>query len=345
MKVVHKKWMGKEIKAPVLSDNQKTAKLREKVVIHYLEFGLKSTLSAFDIGERTLFRWKKKYIESDCDYQGLVPGSRKRKTRNVRHIDFRIIKFIQRERMKQIVGKEKLYRMLKPTCKDWGIKNPSNSTIGRIIKGMKQNNQIPSYEKVTYYATTSKIIKKQKKNIQKQRRVGFTPSSPGELCQIDTVENRLHSVKRYTINIIDLYTRLSYSRSFTKLNSKNAQETIIRAQKYFKFNIQRVQTDNGLEFHKDFDNYLENEKIIHYWNYPKTPKMNAFIERFNKTIQEELLYRILPILKDDVEYVNEVLIPQYLNYYNKQRLHQGLDYMTPYDYYIQYRSKLPYVVN
>ena len=34
------------------------------------------------------------------------------------------------------------------------------------------------------------------------------------------------------------------------------------------FNIKAIQTDNGLEFKKYFDKYVEDKKIIHYFNYP-----------------------------------------------------------------------------
>jgi len=339
MKVVHKKVLGKTIKKKGLTDLEKEAKKREKIILHYQEFGIKSTLSAFDVGKTSLFRWKKKYTQSYNDYRSLISKSRKRRTRNTRYVDFRILKFIQEQRFKQTLGKEKLYHMLIPKCSLWNISTPSISTIGRIIKGMKQNKQIPSYDQVTYYASSSRIKTRTEKNKIKKRRKGFNPSSPGDLCQMDTVENRIHGTKRYTINIIDLYTRLTYSKSFTTLNSKNAQETLIEAQDYFGFKIKRIQSDNGLEFHKDFDVYLHKNKITHYWNYPKCPKMNAYIERYNRTIQEEFIYRNIPLMKSDLDYVNEVLLPQYLHYYNRQRLHQSLDYMTPYDYYIQYQSK------
>ena len=41
-------------------------------------------------------------------------------------------------------------------------------------------------------------------------------------------------------------------------------------------------TDNGLECKKHFDKYVQDNKIIHYFNYPQNPKSN-YIERFNRT--------------------------------------------------------------
>lgn len=42
-----------------------------------------------------------------------------------------------------------------------------------------------------------------------------------------------------------------------------------------------IQNDNGSEFMKHFQQYLQQEAIKQYWNYPKSPKMNAYIERYN----------------------------------------------------------------
>ncbi|MBI5153430.1 MAG: DDE-type integrase/transposase/recombinase [Parcubacteria group bacterium] len=55
----------------------------------------------------------------------------------------------------------------------------------------------------------------------------------------------------------------------------------------FPFPITFVLTDNGSEFKKHFDIALRELHLTHYHTYPRTPKMNAHIERFNRTIQEE----------------------------------------------------------
>ncbi|WP_231938339.1 hypothetical protein [Caldimicrobium thiodismutans] len=47
------------------------------------------------------------------------------------------------------------------------------------------------------------------------------------------------------------------------------------------FKIRGVKTDNGSEFLGEFDRYLKEEGIRHYFNYPRFPKGNGYVERFN----------------------------------------------------------------
>jgi hypothetical protein len=37
--------------------------------------------------------------------------------------------------------------------------------------------------------------------------------------------------------------------------------------------------------------YLKENNLTHFWNYPRSPKSNAYIERFNRTIKEQFVYR------------------------------------------------------
>ena len=48
-------------------------------------------------------------------------------------------------------------------------------------------------------------------------------------------------------------------------------------------------TDNGPEFMKHFDEEVKRLHKVHWHTYPKTPRMNAHVERFNRTFQEEFL--------------------------------------------------------
>ena len=86
----------------------------------------------------------------------------------------------------------------------------------------------------------------------------------------------------------------------------------------FPFPVAFVLTDNGSEFAKHFSEELKRLHLTHYHTYPKTPKMNAHVERFNRTIQEEFAnYHIGALLEPDV--FNRKLI-DWLVWYNTVRV-------------------------
>ena len=62
--------------------------------------------------------------------------------------------------------------------------------------------------------------------------------------------------------------------------------------------------------------------------YPRTPKMNAHIERFNRTIQEEFVnfHTDLP-LTDSVAFNDKLF--DYLTWYNLDRPHHALRLQSP----------------
>ncbi len=64
--------------------------------------------------------------------------------------------------------------------------------------------------------------------------------------------------------------------------------------------------------------------LIQGYSRIRKPNDNAHIERFNRTIQDELLTR----LPKDVNIINKEL-PGYLTYYNTRRKHLGLGLKTP----------------
>ncbi|NMB56640.1 transposase, partial [Candidatus Beckwithbacteria bacterium] len=64
-------------------------------------------------------------------------------------------------------------------------------------------------------------------------------------------------------------------------------------------------------------------KIDHIFIYPRSPKINAYIERFNRTIQEEFLERNDKIYYDENKFNQR--LNNWLNWYNFKRPHTSLN--------------------
>ncbi len=99
--------------------------------------------------------------------------------------------------------------------------------------------------------------------------------------------------------------------------------------------IHTIQTDNGSEFKGLFDQAIEElESTNHVWSYPKSPKTNGYVERFNWTIQDEFINYEIDTAVYDLKLFDQKL-QDWLMYYNTIRPHQSLDYMTPEKYLVQ----------
>jgi transposase InsO family protein len=157
---------------------------------------------------------------------------------------------------------------------------------------------------------------------------------PGDIVQIDSVHLNENGIKRYFITAIDVCGRQAYARQYKTLNSDNAKDFMTKLRSRFTYKIKSVQTDNGLEFYKHFDDYLKVENITHYWNYPRKPKSNAYIERFNRTLREQFFDTYQYDLTD-IKNVEQDL-DDYLFWYNTQKVHQGLNWLTPFDFTRQF---------
>ena len=66
-------------------------------------------------------------------------------------------------------------------------------------------------------------------------------------------------------------------------------------------------SDNGSEFLGHFQHRLEERGITHWWTYPCSPKMNAHVERFIRTIQKPFVDDHEDLLFDDLAAFNRKL--------------------------------------
>jgi len=145
---------------------------------------------------------------------------------------------------------------------------------------------------------------------------------PGDLVQVDTIHLQKQNQKRiYIYTILDVYSRWAYAWASSKISSGLTVGFVNQAKREINFDFSCLQSDHGPEFSNYFTHMI---KTKHRHSRVRKPNDNAHLERFNRTIQTEFL-RHLP---KDVKTINQQL-PNYLNYYNTQRLHLGLALKTP----------------
>lgn len=154
------------------------------------------------------------------------------------------------------------------------------------------------------------------------------PEKPGILVQTDTIHIYLGEKKRmYILTLIDCYSRWAYAKASQRLTAGLALEFVKEAQGKAPFRFSCVQSDHGPEFSKYFTIFIQAHGTRHRHSRIRKPNDNAHIERFNRTIQEEMRIAIQRY-KTNIPLLN-LEIKRYLEYYNMERLHLGLDCKTP----------------
>jgi len=303
----------------------KEAEQRLKILKFWEKYGLKATTDAYGAKRSTLYGWKKTYRESGRGLESLNPGSTAPHHRRKRIIDHRIFNEIKRLRTEMCpnMGKDKVKKFLDGFCQENGLNVISTSTIGRIIKSKKIYHH---RQKVTHYGKIKSL--KQAKKERKPK--GFIPCSPGDLIELDTIVRFDWGIKRYIITAVDTDPRYSFAWSYDRANSRSAKDFFHKLEQIFPYKINKVQTDNGSEFHKHFSGYLKEQNITQYWNYPKQPYKNGHIEKFNRTIQEEFIDQHSSLL-ENTEAFNKRMM-DYLIWYNTERPHWSLNLESPVDY-------------
>ena len=156
------------------------------------------------------------------------------------------------------------------------------------------------------------------------------PIAPGELVQTDTVHyvNPLNHSKMYIYTVIDLYTRMAYAKISPNLTEKGAAETIFEAQQFMGFEFKMVQSDNGAEFQRRFQERLNHHGVKTRHSRVRNPNDDAHIERFNRTLRKECIGQYNP--NKTIDFVEHKL-KRFINYYNYDRIHLGIGLKTPYE--------------
>ena len=290
------------------------AAFRMKVLSHYYIHGLASALDAFNLKKSTLYDWKKRYECSGKKVAALIPKStRPHHTRRML-TDWRLVEFIRAYRKQHgNVGKDKIKIFLDAYADTLGIPSIGKTTIGKIIK---------RHDLFEYQTSVTR------KRSFPYKRTNTSPKAtkPGYV-EIDSVIVYINKQRHNFICAIDIYTKYAVALSVPTLSSKQALRVLKLFITQYPYKIHTVQSDNGSEFLKVFHQYLDEQQITHQFIYPRCPKINGVIERFNRTIQEEFIQRSDEIYYDQNAFIGK--LDEYLYWYNHIRPHASLDYQTP----------------
>ena len=308
----------KTLQTTLVQEASDIAQYRLHVLAHFYNHGFASTLDAFRVTKPTLYRWKRVYELSGRNAGKLVPCSTAPQHVRSMQTDWRLVEFIRQMRIEYgNVGQNIIKPFLDAYAEQKQLATIGLTTIGKIIKRR-------------HFTFEERVRVKRRFRFAKLRtRRSPKVSAPG-FIQMDSIVVYVNQERHLFMSVMDIYTKHALVAPVPCLSSLQAKRVFQMFQKANPTPIQTVQTDNGGEFLSAFHQYLEESSIRHQFIYPHMPKVNSFIERFNRTVQEECILRNDEIYYD-LNSFNQKLV-NYLHWYNERRPHASLNYLTPVAY-------------
>lgn len=309
----------------------KTSERRSEILFFYQRFGVEATRAAFRVSRATLYRWQTLERSGRLEAASTAPHSVR-----VPVWQSTVVREVERlRRLYPRIGKRKISPLLNLFCAEKGYVTVSEATVGRMIRSLITQGRIPDQRRYSWFARTRRWrLTRLRPKIPKERRHGYLPEKAGDLVAVDTVVLFAGAVRRYIVTAIDYSSSFAFAYTYKTLSSRTAADFLSKLQQVAPFEMKRIQTDNGLEFHKDFHQALSLKGITHFYNYPRRPQMNGKLERFNRTIQEEFSEHRWHTLVTDLERFNRELM-EWLIWYNGVRPHEAQQLRSPLQYLVQ----------
>lgn len=213
-------------------------------------------------------------------------------------------------------------------------------TVEAIVKQRKKRNrcaEVVHHELLKQgvdvsLSSVKRTLKRQgliKKRNPEKRWHGFEPRPEavlsGDLVQIDTIHFLVGNRRFYVYTLIDLASRWAYAKVSMKINTHYSLRFVKEAMSVAGFTFRMIQSDHGQEFSTWFTENLKKQlHITHRHSRVRKKNDNGHVERFNRTLEDECLYKVNCNPKRYQQAITE-----YLPYYNNERLHLGINFLTP----------------
>lgn len=192
---------------------------------------------------------------------------------------------------------------------------------------LKRQRMLQSGRELSFFAKTGRHHEKPTFKRKKLRRVHKRG------MELDTIVRFIDGIKRYVLTAIDVERKFAFAGTYINHSSDSASDFLKKLIEVCPSSINELQTDNGSEFAKHFETACLSLDLTHFHTYPRFPKMNAHIEKFNRTISEDFIMSNRALLRDNVSAFNEKLVG-WLLWYNTKKPHQSLEMVSPLGYIV-----------
>lgn len=278
---------------------------------------------ANDTDRRSFLKYYNRYKQSGSE-QDLLPqkrGPKYKSRRPLQDIEQKVLALRGSGNNRYAI-----HNLLKPSLKE---KTPSPSGVYNILRRYGVN----------------KLTVKMKENKRK-----IIKEKAGELAHIDLhhlskAVVKGESKKRYLLCVVDDCTRIAWAELVGDCTALTVMFATLRClnilSEHYQIRFAEVLTDNGAEFGirtskqkigHPFERMLLELGIVHRYIRPYRPQTNGKVERFWRTIEDDMLRETF--YESEAELKEELL--HYLYYYNHERHHQGINNIP-----VNFRNLLP----
>lgn len=307
-------------------DESSVAQERLRIIKFYKNRGERACIEAFGVGRKTIHVWNVRLKKSGVG--GLVPFKTipiKRRTMNINSKVFEYIVDLRKNYFR--LGKKKIKPLLDEYCKKENLPTASEAKIGRMITKHKL-----FYQKTArVYHNPDSLWNQKRKGRTKRLRIKYAPKYKdlGHI-QMDTIQRIENGIKYYLYSAVDISGKFALTLPYKTLTSTNTVDFFKKYEDILPYKVESVQTDNGLEFLGMFEEHLTRRGVKHLFTYPRCPRINGVVERYNRTVQEEFVDQNIDLIHNQEEFGKK--LAEYLIFYNTKRVHQSLNYETPMDH-------------
>ena len=168
----------------------------------------------------------------------------------------------------------------------------------------------------------------------KERTSKWQPHTPlsgvDELWQTDLMVLDFDKRSFYLLSYVDVFSRyVVYHEMCLSMTGDSIRHASQRAIKQTGRKPQVIQSDNGSCYiSSEYRSFINKSGIEHRQIHPHCPNENGEIERYHRTVREV----VDPSEADDYTALLE-LVKERIRYYNHERYHSAIGYITPYAKY------------
>ncbi len=172
--------------------------------------------------------------------------------------------------------------------------------------------------------------KKKRRLPAREKQTLQVPEQMNTTWSMDFMQDSLESGRKFrTLNIIDDYNRESLAIEVDTSLTGERVTRVLEAVMEWRGKPTEIRTDNGPEFISTaLADFFKAKQIEHKFIQPGKPMQNGFIERFNKTLREDVLDAYI---FESISQVKEIT-ESWQKDYNENHPHESLGGISPKQY-------------